>query len=88
MVTATQDDSVVLTTEQNIYAKGCIGVDEAAARYAIPRSTIYELIREGRLSTSKVKKRRLIPVVAMERMLQESEIGLPTPVAIPAHAST
>jgi excisionase family DNA binding protein len=40
-------------------------VDEAAEALRISRSSLYELIRSGQLSTVKVGRRRLVPVAAL-----------------------
>ena len=40
-------------------------VDEAAAALRLSRSSVYELIRSGQLSSVKQGRRRLVPVTAL-----------------------
>jgi excisionase family DNA binding protein len=40
-------------------------VDEAAAALRLSRSSVYELIRSGKLRTVKQGRRRLVPVTAL-----------------------
>jgi len=42
---------------------------EAAALLSVSRTTMFELIRSGRVHSLKVGKRRLIPVAELERFL-------------------
>lgn len=50
---------------------------EAAERLGIGRTTLYELIRAGKLRTIKIGRRRLIPATAIPKMIatliEESE---------------
>jgi excisionase family DNA binding protein len=45
-------------------------IDEAARELGISKSSAYEAARTGELPTIKIGKRILVPVVALERMLQ------------------
>jgi excisionase family DNA binding protein len=44
-------------------------VDEAAHVIGVSRRTLYELIAEGRLASTKIRGRRVIPRVGLERLL-------------------
>jgi excisionase family DNA binding protein len=45
-------------------------VEEAAKELGISKASAYEAARTGELPTIKIGKRILVPVVALERMLQ------------------
>jgi excisionase family DNA binding protein len=45
-------------------------IDEAARELGISKASAYEAARTGELPTIKIGKRILVPVVALERMLQ------------------
>ncbi|KPM52729.1 hypothetical protein ACG83_24960 [Frankia sp. R43] len=51
--------------------------DEAAETLGIGRSTLYDLIRSGKLRTVKIGRRRLVPAAALadaiNTLLEESE---------------
>ncbi len=51
--------------------KRAFQVNEFAAAYGISRSTIYALMKEGKLRTVVVGGRRLIPKDAVEALLRE-----------------
>jgi excisionase family DNA binding protein len=55
---AASADKVLLTTE------------EAAERLGVGRSTLYALIRSGKLRTVKIGRRRLVPVTAIPQLIQ------------------
>lgn len=50
--------------------KRCLSVDETATALGLGRTKIYELIREGRLKSVKVGRRRLVPAVAVDEFLE------------------
>jgi excisionase family DNA binding protein len=50
--------------------KRAFHVNEAISAYGLSRTTIYKLIKEGRLRTVKVAGRRLIPRDSLEALLQ------------------
>ncbi len=54
----------------------CLGIDPSSRRLGVGRSTIYELIKAGKLRTVTIGTRRLIPVAELrayvERLLVES----------------
>ena len=45
-------------------------VGDAAAAYGLGRTTIYKLMKDGKLATVKIGGRRLIPREAMEALLK------------------
>jgi excisionase family DNA binding protein len=47
----------------------CVRVEEAARLLGVGRSTVYDLIRSGRLRSVKIGRRRLIPRDALDRLL-------------------
>ena len=47
----------------------CLRVEEAAQLLRVGRSTVYDLIRSGRLRSFKLGRRRLVPVDAVEAMI-------------------
>jgi excisionase family DNA binding protein len=49
-----------------------ISVSEAAERLGISRNLAYEAARRGDIPTIRIGKRFLVPVVAFERMLDQS----------------
>lgn len=42
-----------------------VSAEEAAAALGISRTAVFQLLREGRLRSVKIRKRRLIPVAAL-----------------------
>ena len=53
-------------------AKQTISIPEAAEVLGIGRSAAYEAARTGQIPTIKIGKRILVPVVALERLLDEA----------------
>ena len=51
------------------------GVGEASERTGLGRSTLYELMRSGRLGSVKVGTRRLIPAAELQRFVESLERG-------------
>lgn len=49
------------------------GVDEAAHVIGISRTSVYELIAEGRLRSTKLCGRRIITRASLEKLLRELE---------------
>ncbi len=49
-----------------------MSVPEAARRLGIGRNQGYEAVRAGTIPSVKIGKRLLVPVVALERMLEKS----------------
>ena len=52
----------------------CVTVPEAAEMLPISRNFAYQLVREGKLPSIRFGKRILIPIAALERMLEK---GIP-----------
>jgi excisionase family DNA binding protein len=50
-------------------------VGEAAEQTGLGRSTLYELMRSGRLGSVKVGSRRLIPAAELQRFVESLERG-------------
>jgi len=49
----------------------CLRVEEAARLLNVGRSTVYDLIRSGRLRSVKIGRRRLVPRDALDALLAE-----------------
>jgi excisionase family DNA binding protein len=47
-------------------------VEEAAARLGISRTLAYELVRQGKIPSLRLGRRRLVPVHALDLMLHEA----------------
>jgi excisionase family DNA binding protein len=47
----------------------CLGVEDAARLLNVGRSTAYDLIRSGRLRSVKIGRRRLVPLDALDDLL-------------------
>jgi excisionase family DNA binding protein len=48
-----------------------LSVQEAARACGLSRATIYRLITAGKLTTVKVRARRLVPVASIDALLRE-----------------
>ena len=46
-------------------------VEDAAERLAISRSVVFRLIKDGRLRSVKIHKRRLVPIAALDEFVTE-----------------
>ena len=53
----------------------CVTVPEAAKMLGISRNFAYQLVREGKLPSIRLGKRILIPIAALEKMLEKGVIG-------------
>jgi excisionase family DNA binding protein len=51
-----------------------VRINDAAAMLGISRSSIYELIAEGKLKSALIAGRRVIPMSECQRLLSESTI--------------
>jgi excisionase family DNA binding protein len=51
----------------------CLSVPETARMLGISRGLAYELARSGQLPVLRLGKRLLVPKIALERMLSQSE---------------
>ena len=58
---------MTLTTEP----PRCLRVEDAARLLNVGRSTVYDLIRSGRLRSIKIGRRRLVPRDALDAFLNE-----------------
>lgn len=52
----------------------CVTVPEAAKMLGISRNFAYQLVREGKLPSIRFGKRILIPLAALEKMLEEGGV--------------
>ena len=53
-----------------------VGVAEAARRLGVSPRTIATLLATGELSSRRIGRRRIIPVRALERFLNQEHVGL------------
>ena len=49
--------------------KRALSIREAAHACGLSRATLYRLLRDGKLSTVKIGRRRLVPVNALDALL-------------------
>ena len=49
-----------------------LSVAEAARAVGISRATIYRLVQQNRLATVKIGSRRLVPVTALDNLLEKA----------------
>jgi excisionase family DNA binding protein len=61
------------TTEPHTEPRYALSIDEACKTTGLGRTLIYEEIKEGRLSTLKIGRRRLVPVAALRAWLKSYE---------------
>ena len=57
-----------MTIESNAIA---LRVDEACKAVSIGKSNFYRMVREGKIETRLVGRRRLVPVAALRRFIEE-----------------
>ena len=55
--------------EIHLEQKRALSIREAARTCGISRATVYRLIADGKLQTLKIGSRRLVPVVAIDALL-------------------
>ena len=55
------------------HQKTVLSVPEAAALLGIGRNTAYEAVRRGEIPTVRIGKRILVPVSALERLLDQAQ---------------
>ena len=53
-----------------------VGVAEAARRLGVSPRTVATLLATGELSSRRIGRRRVIPVRALERFLNEDHVGI------------
>jgi len=51
----------------------CISIPEAAKLLGLSRNFTYELVKRGELPSIKFGKRKLIPIIALEKRVQEAK---------------
>lgn len=56
--------------EANDDVRALLTVDETCERLRIGKSTLYDLIREGKIKTVKIKRRRLISMDAISKFIR------------------
>ena len=49
-----------------------LSVEEAARAVGISRATLYRLVQQKRLATVKIGSRRLVPVTALDNLLEKA----------------
>ena len=64
-----------LSSYATIDRRLCVTVPEAAEMLGISRNFAYQLVREGKLPSIRFGKRILIPIAALEKMLEKGVIG-------------
>jgi excisionase family DNA binding protein len=58
-------------TKQNPERRA-LSVEEAARAVGISRATLYRLVQQRRLATVKIGSRRLVPVTALDNLLEKA----------------
>jgi excisionase family DNA binding protein len=58
-------------TKQNPERRA-LSVEEAARAVGISRATLYRLVQQKRLATVKIGSRRLVPVSALDNLLEKA----------------
>ena len=58
-------------TKQNPQRRA-LSVEEAARAVGISRATLYRLVQQKRLATVKIGSRRLVPVTALDNLLEKA----------------
>jgi excisionase family DNA binding protein len=51
-----------------------LSVVEAARAVGISRATVYRLVKQRRLATVKIGSRRLVPVTALDNLLEKAAV--------------
>jgi len=59
------------TPDGEAVAAGCFSVQQAAAFAGVSRATLYGFMGDGRLAYVKLGRRRLVPRVALEKLLAD-----------------
>lgn len=60
------------TTSKSIQAapSACFNIDEAAQQLRIGRTKVYDLIKDGRLASIKIGRRRVVPAAAIHALVE------------------
>ena len=77
-------------TETDAFADGVVTIEQAMALTALSRSTIYSLIRDGHVTTSRVGRRRLVSRSDLLAVLRAGDTSRPiaASAALPAQTTT
>ncbi|WP_243294391.1 excisionase family DNA-binding protein [Geothrix mesophila] len=51
----------------------CFSIEAAAQQLGIGRTFVYALIKQGRLASVKLGRRRLIPIAAIKSLIEEGQ---------------
>jgi excisionase family DNA binding protein len=57
------------TQERPAVERRALSIPEAAATCGISRATLYRLLSDGKLTTVKIGDRRLVPIVALDALI-------------------
>jgi excisionase family DNA binding protein len=63
------------STETKMIKRRTMTVEEAAQALGISRNGAYAAVRRGEIPAIKIGDRRLVPIVAIERLLEGKESG-------------
>jgi excisionase family DNA binding protein len=55
----------------NEEGRRALSIVESARASSLSRATLYRLIADGKLTTVKIRNRRLVPVAALDALLRE-----------------
>jgi excisionase family DNA binding protein len=61
-----------MTNNIHVPARRALSVEEAARAVGISRATLYRLVQQKRLVTVKIGSRRLVPVTALDNLLEKA----------------
>ena len=56
----------------HVPARHALSVRDAAGALGISRATLYRLVQQKRLATVKIGSRRLVPVTALDNLLEKA----------------
>ena len=62
-----------MNAQPNTTPRTAYSLDEAARSLGLSRRTLYTLMRDDKLATVKVGKRRLVPARELERLVRPAE---------------
>jgi|HubBroStandDraft_5_1064220.scaffolds.fasta_scaffold784417_1 excisionase family DNA binding protein len=57
------------TQERSAFERRALSIEEAAKACGLSRATLYRLLNDGKLTTVKVGARRLVPIAAIDALL-------------------
>jgi len=67
--------SRVIQPEAAIALATCFSIDATAERLGIGRTFVYALIKEGKLASVKLGRRRLVPISAINALIEREQGG-------------